>query len=127
MRRVRRRDTPPEVALRRAFRRRGLGYRVDFRALPDAPWRVDVAFVGRRVAVYVDGCFWHRCPQHGSMPRANAEWWASKLRRTSERDAQATRELTEAGWQVVRVWEHEDVEDAADRITALVRAHRQPR
>lgn len=121
-------DTRPELALRRALRRLGLtGYRLR-RPVPGAPRRtVDVAFVGRRVAVMVDGCFWHGCPAHGSAPRANSGYWGPKLARNRERDAETTALLESAGWTVLRFWEHEDPEESAAAVAkALDRYEAQP-
>lgn len=80
-------------------------------------------FRGPRVAVFVDGCFWHRCPEHGNLPRANADWWRDKLETNVERDRDTDRQLLAAGWTVVRIWEHEiraDVESAAERVEAAL-------
>lgn len=111
------RDTAPEVAIRRALRRLGhRGYRLRWK-VPGAPRRsIDVAFVGRRVAVMVDGCFWHGCPQHGSSPGGNAAYWGPKLMRNAERDKETTGMLEAAGWTVLRFWSHEDPDACADVI-----------
>lgn len=121
-RRQKTRDTAPEVALRRELHSLGLRYRVDLAALPDLRRRPDVVFTARRVAVFVDGCFWHRCPVHAIPPKNNASWWAEKLRRTVERDRDTDLRLDAAGWAVVRVWEHEDPHEAASRVRDLVAA-----
>lgn len=120
LRRQKTRDTAPEVALRRALHALGLRYRVDMRALPDLRRRPDVVFTARRVAVFVDGCFWHRCPVHAIPPKNNATWWAEKLQRTVDRDRDTNKRLDAAGWAVVRVWEHEDPHAAARRVAAVV-------
>lgn len=120
MRRQRRRDTAAEVALRRELFARGLRYRVDLEVVGRR--RVDVAFTRRKVAVFVDGCFWHRCPFHGTLPKANREWWNEKLEANARRDRSADAELEALGWLVIRVWEHEVVGTAADRIEVAVRA-----
>jgi DNA mismatch endonuclease (patch repair protein) len=83
--------------------------------------RADMVFTKARVAVYVDGCFWHRCPIHGTAPKANRDWWAKKLDANVRRDRDTDRQLEAEGWRVVRVWEHEAMKDAADRIEAVVR------
>lgn len=83
-----------------------------------------MVFRSARVAVYVDGCFWHRCPEHATSPRANSEWWADKLAANVRRDRDTDARLTEAGWLVIRVWEHEDATEAAARIEEAVRARR---
>jgi DNA mismatch endonuclease (patch repair protein) len=116
------RDTVPELALRRELHRRGLRYRVDTAPLKIVRRRADVVFTRRKVAVFVDGCFWHSCPEHGTAPRHNADWWAAKLDRTVDRDRDTDERLAEAGWTVVRVWEHEPPSAAADRIERLIRA-----
>jgi DNA mismatch endonuclease (patch repair protein) len=121
LRSQRRSDTKPELALRSELWRRGLRYRVD-RKVVGSRRRVDIAFVGARVAVFVDGCFWHSCPVHGSQPKNNREWWRSKLQANVDRDRSTDAQLAEAGWLVIRVWEHEDAQDAADRVGPVVRA-----
>ncbi|MGY4768939.1 DNA mismatch endonuclease Vsr [Kribbella sp. CWNU-51] len=123
-RRQRTRDTAPEVALRRQLYRQGLRYRVDYRPLRQHRWKVDVAFVGLRVAVYVDGCFWHSCPDHGLKPKSNSKWWREKLVHNVLRDRRADAALGEAGWEVVRVWEHEDPVVAARRVCEVVRTRK---
>ena len=112
------------MALRRELHRRGLRYRVNFRPEPSLRCTPDITFSRARVVVFVDGCFWHVCPEHGTRPKANAEWWGAKLTRNVERDRGADVTLTELGWSVVRVWEHESTLDAADRIEELVRPRR---
>ena len=115
-------DTAPEVALRRELHRRGLRYRVDA-ALPlkGIRRRADVAFPARRVAVFVDGCYWHVCPDHATWPKASSDWWRAKLEGNVRRDRDTDARLAEAGWTVVRVWEHENPAEAAARIEAVVR------
>jgi DNA mismatch endonuclease (patch repair protein) len=124
MARVATRDTGPEVALRRELHRRGLRYRVDARPDPSVRGRADLVFGPARVAVYVDGCFWHSCEEHGTLPKSNREWWRTKLNRTVERDRAIERTLRALGWEVVRVWEHEGPVEAADRVAAAVAARR---
>lgn len=119
MKAQRRRDTAPELALRRELWRRGLRYRVDHKVVGTRR-RVDVVFTRARVAVFIDGCFWHRCPIHSTLPKANAAWWLAKLDANVERDRRTDRDLEMAGWVVVRVWEHEDPVVAADRIESVV-------
>ena len=117
----RRRDTKPEVALRSALHRAGLRYRCDLRIdLSGGRVRPDIVFTRRRVAVFVDGCFWHACPEHGTHPKANQQYWAQKLSRNVERDALNTTLLVDAGWIVVRVWEHEAVDTAVERVQAAL-------
>ena len=115
-----RRDTKPELELRRAVWRLGLRYRVDIAPIPGRR-RADLVFTRARVAVYVDGCFWHSCPAHATIPKANREWWVAKLETNVRRDRDTDTRLSEAGWNVVRVWEHEPVEAAAERIALVVR------
>lgn len=113
---TRRRDTAPELALRRALHRRGMRYRVEVK-LPELPRRrMDIVFLRRRLVVLVDGCFWHGCPLHGTAAMANSKFWANKIASNQARDADTTRVLQDAGWRVLRVWEHEPPSDVADRI-----------
>ncbi|MGY1722736.1 very short patch repair endonuclease [Blastococcus sp. SYSU DS0533] len=119
MQRMPRRDTGPEVALRRELHARGLRFRTQYR---DIPGRPDIAFTRARLAVFVDGCFWHRCPQHSSLPKTNAAWWEAKLEGNVTRDRRQDQQLLDAGWTVIRVWEHEPVDVASDRIEAMWRA-----
>lgn len=112
----RRRDTKPEVALRRELHRRGLRYFVDRAPLKGMRRRADLVFPRRKVAVYVDGCFWHSCPIHATRPRNNAQWWADKLAANVARDRDTDTRLIEEGWRVVRIWEHEDPVVAAQRV-----------
>lgn len=118
------RDTKPELALRRAVHALGLRYRVAARPLPGVRRTADLVFSRAKVAVFVDGCFWHGCPEHHTVAATNAAFWAEKIRRTRERDVEINRLLSEAGWLSVRVWEHEDPHQAADRVARQVRARR---
>lgn len=120
MSRLGRRDTTPELALRSELHRRGFRFRVDRAPVPGLRSRADIVFGPARVAVYVDGCFWHSCPEHGTRPKANADWWGRKLDRNQERDRETDRVLGEHGWEVVRIWEHEDPIEAADRVAKAV-------
>lgn len=121
MRGNRSRDTGPELALRRLLHRRGLRYRVDFAPLPGVRRRADIVFTRAKVAVFVDGCFWHSCPEHGTTPVRNADYWVPKLQRNQDRDRETDAQLVTAGWTVVRVWEHEPVDSAAERVEQVVR------
>lgn len=116
------RDTQAEKELRCRLHAAGLRFRLHQRVLPASRRRVDIVFRRAKVAVFVDGCFWHSCPKHGTQPKANAAWWAAKLRANVQRDRETTRELRRAGWHVIRVWEHEDPQRAAARIEGVVRA-----
>jgi DNA mismatch endonuclease (patch repair protein) len=122
MRGNRRRDTYPERRLRSELHRLGLRFRVDHALAPAGgrPIRPDVVFTRARIAVFVDGCFWHRCPTHGVKPRTNAPYWNAKLDRNVARDARHNRTLKDAGWEVIRVWEHEDSALAAKMIASRV-------
>jgi DNA mismatch endonuclease (patch repair protein) len=112
--------TTPEVNLRKALFRRGLRFRKYLR--PEASFRcvADIVFPKKRVCVFVDGCFWHGCRTHFRVPRANAEWWAEKIDENRERDKKQTSYLRAAGWRVVRVWEHEQMETVAAAIDHLL-------
>jgi DNA mismatch endonuclease (patch repair protein) len=116
MQNTRQRDTPAEIALRRDLHSRGLRFRVDDAPIAGVRRRADVVFSRARLAVFVDGCFWHSCPKHASQPKANAAWWAAKLAANVARDRDTDDRLRRAGWQVVRVWEHEDPQAAADVV-----------
>ena len=120
MRANRPRDTGPELGVRRELHRRGLRYRVHGRPVPGLRCRPDVIFTRARVAVFVDGCFWHVCPEHGTTPSANGDWWRRKLLANVERDRRNDTALTAAGWKVVRIWEHEDPVEASDRVSTMV-------
>jgi len=122
MKSQRQRDTAAEIALRSLLHRRGLRFRVHY-VLPNLRRRADIAFPRRRLAVFVDGCFWHGCPQHGTWPKENADWWREKIEANRRRDADTDARLKEQGWSVVRVWEHEAPESAAQTIEdAIARA-----
>lgn len=126
MQRQARQDTRPELELRRLLHAHGLRYRVGLK-VPEIPRRtIDIAFTSVKLAVFVDGCFWHGCPEHGSHPSANAEAWSVKILKNRERDALTTKHLTQLGWEVVRIWEHEDPVVVADRLERLVRTARGP-
>lgn len=113
-------DTSPERDLRSVLHGRGLRFRKHVAPLPALRCRADVVFRSQRVAIFVDGCFWHLCPVHGVIPRSNAEWWRDKLERNVARDRRNDEALRQEGWIVMRVWEHEDPNAAADRIEAAM-------
>lgn len=125
----RRRDTSTEWRVRSAIHGMGLRYRVDLpiRVAGARPIRPDLVFTAARVAVFVDGCFWHGCPIHGTTPTTRSEYWISKIQANRARDARQADALTAAGWKVVRAWEHEDPADVAARVAALVRSSRSDR
>jgi DNA mismatch endonuclease, patch repair protein len=124
MRAIRRTDTKPEIALRRALHRQGYRFRKDYRLDLAEGKRVrpDIAFTARRVAVFVDGCFWHACPEHGSKPRANEWYWGPKLIKNVERDRVNDAALILAGWAVVRLWEHVPLDEAVTTVVTALTA-----
>jgi len=115
------RDTGPELALRSAVHALGLRYRVSHRPLEGLRRTADLAFTKARVAVFLDGCFWHGCPDHHSTPATNRDYWAGKVAGNRARDRDTDSRLAAAGWRVVRVWEHEDPASAALRVLGAVR------
>jgi DNA mismatch endonuclease (patch repair protein) len=128
LQRNRRRDTAPELALRREMHRLGLRFLVDVAPAGTCNRRrADVVLRGSRLAVHVHGCFWHQCPEHFHAPKANAEWWRAKFESIVARDADTDRQLRAAGWLPVVVWEHEDMADAARRIRELHAGRRRSR
>lgn len=128
MRSNRRVDTGPELRLRSALHALGLRFRKDYPIeTVDRKVRPDVVFTRARICVFCDGCFWHSCPEHASMPQTNREFWERKLERNVERDRQADRALATEGWIVLRVWEHEEPDTAAQRIAELVTVPGRPR
>lgn len=119
----RRVDTRPELALRRALHQRGLRFRKDIPIrLDGVNARPDIVFTRVKVAIFHDGCWWHGCSEHGTRPKRNADFWNRKLDETVARDRRVSEALREAGWTVIRVWEHEAVADAAQRIERVIRA-----
>jgi DNA mismatch endonuclease, patch repair protein len=115
------RDTRAEIAIRSALHRRGLRFRVNVAPEPQLRCRADIVFRRAKIAVFVDGCFWHRCPVHGTSPRTNSAYWTAKLDRNIARDRRQERDLKEAGWRVLRFWEHEAPELAAEAVARCVR------
>lgn len=120
----RRRDTKPEVAVRRLVHASGLRYRVDFRPLTSLNRRADLVFTRHKIAVFIDGCFWHGCPDHHTVARSNKEYWAAKVSQNRERDHDTDRALRSAGWTVLRAWEHEPAGEVARRVIDAVEARR---
>ncbi len=115
----RRRDTRPEVAVRRLLHARGLRFRVDYPIRTrERTIRVDIAFPRERVAILIDGCFWHGCPQHGTMPKHNRDYWEPKIARNRERDLHQVQLLGEAGWRALRFWTHEQPDEIRDQVEA---------
>lgn len=127
MRANKRRDTSIEVAVRRQIYARGLRYRVDFPPIAGLPRRADIAFPSLRLAIFIDGCFWHRCELHFREPRTNVEYWGPKIDANVVRDADTTKKLEDAGWVVQRYWEHEAAIDIAIRVAVEVAALRHRR
>lgn len=119
MRANRGRDTTPELAVRRLLHATGLRYRVDFAPLGGRR-RADIVFTRCRIAVFIDGCFWHGCPQHATLPKRNSEYWLPKLERNIARDIETNSALADAGWRVLRFWEHEPPEQVARSICDAV-------
>lgn len=121
----RRADTKPEQLLRSRLHREGLRFRKDLLVRAgELKVKADVAFTRDRVAVFVDGCFSHRCPDHGRQPRVNVAYWGPKLRRNAERDAAVNRALQDHGWTVVRIWEHSSTSEAFQRVAAALERSR---
>lgn len=118
------RDTTVEVAVRRALHARGLRYRKHRRPIAELRCEPDVVFPREKVAVFVDGCWWHGCPEHWAPPRTNRDWWMRKMEINVARDRRNDAALADAGWLVVRVWEHEDTNVASERVAILVRQRR---
>lgn len=118
------RDTSPELALRSAVHRLGLRYRVSKRPLVGLRRTADLVFSSARVAVFLDGCFWHGCPEHHTVAVTNAKFWAEKVESNRARDCDTDQRLAEAGWLSIRIWEHEDPRAAALRIEQVVKARR---
>lgn len=118
MSRQRRRDTQPELLVRRILHARGVRYRIDGRPEADLRCKADILWRQLRMAVFIDGCFWHGCPEHATRPKANEQWWAEKLDGNIRRDRRMDAELTARGWKVLRFWEHEDPMGVADAICA---------
>ncbi|MFJ4617860.1 very short patch repair endonuclease [Streptomyces sp. NPDC088812] len=120
-------DTGVELAVRRLLHAAGLRYRVEY-PVPGMPRRrIDVAFPRARVAVLIDGCFWHGCPQHATQPKSNREWWRAKLDRNMARDRETTEHLTTQGWTVLRFWEHVSPDEVAAAVQAAVELERRVR
>jgi DNA mismatch endonuclease (patch repair protein) len=121
MKAVRQRDNSQEVLIRSLLHRMGLRYRKHQFAVPGLRRRPDISFVGARVAVFVDGCFWHCCPRHATWPKTNRKWWKNKLLENVARDRDTDVRLRGIGWLPIRVWGHEDARTAANRIAKIVR------
>jgi DNA mismatch endonuclease, patch repair protein len=117
--------TAPEVALRKELYRRGIRYRVNYLLpLRGVRRRADIAFTALRIAVFVDGCYWHACPVHATWPEASADWWRAKLEANMRRDRDTDQRLAEAGWISVRIWEHDNPITAADHVESALHTAR---
>lgn len=130
MAQVRQKGTDAELAVRRAVYRLGLRYRIDYEVLRKPRRVADIAFPGRKIAIFVDGCFWHGCPEHGTWPKRNAEFWRQKIKANQRRDEDTNERLTSLGWTVLRFWAHESPVKAANAIARAVNiadANRRPR
>jgi len=121
MKATRQRNTRAESALQQALEALGLTFETDVRLLQGSTRRADIVFTQERVAVFADGCFWHGCPIHGTWPKRNAAFWQHKIETNKLRDADTDARLAEAGWTVIRVWEHEDPTEAAEGIARVIR------
>lgn len=124
MKKIRQRDTSAELALRSELHARGLRYRIQVPVLSKPRRVADVAFKGLRVAVLVDGCFWHGCPQHATWPKQNAEFWRAKIHANQQRDRDTDDRLRGEGWAVVRAWAHESPERVAAKVASIVEKRR---
>ena len=120
MQRQGRRDTRPELAIRRSLHALGYRFRVDYRPEPGLRCRGDIVFTKRKLVVFVDGCFWHGCPEHATAPKNNAEWWRAKLDANIARDRRTERALANRGWMVIRVWEHTPAAQGVEQIVAAL-------
>jgi DNA mismatch endonuclease (patch repair protein) len=119
MSRVRSKNTGIELSLRKSLWERGLRYRIHY-----GPESIDIAFPSEQIAVFIDGCFWHGCPKHGTTPKTNRDYWQKKIADNVRRDLRKKRTLSNNGWKVLRIWQHEleDIDRVADKITLLVRS-----
>lgn len=124
MKSVRRTGTKAELLLQQALDSMGFKYKVNASVIPNSTRKADIIFLKEKIVVFVDGCFWHGCPLHGTKAKANAEFWYLKIKANKRRDKDTNRKLEKEGWLVIRVWEHEDPKEAAAKIADLVREKR---
>lgn len=124
--RTRGRDTKPELLVRRAMHALGYRYRVNYQPVPRLRRTADIAFIRSRVAIFIDGCFWHGCPQHYVEPKTRTEFWSDKIAGNTARDLETTRLLEAAGWKVLRFWEHEDPREVVSTVVGLIGSPRHP-
>lgn len=127
MKRVRQRNTSAELAIRRELHARGLRYRIQVLVLTKPRRVADIAFGGLRVAVFVDGCFWHGCPWHATWPKRNAEFWRAKILANQQRDRDTDKRLRAEGWRVIRAWAHEPATRVAAKVATVVEKRREKR
>jgi DNA mismatch endonuclease (patch repair protein) len=123
MQATRQRDTPREVALRSALHQQGFRFRVDS-CIPGTRRRPDIVFGSLKIAVFVDGCYWHGCPKHATWPKTNAEWWRTKIHSNIQRDRNTDDLLAAQGWKVLRFWEHEETAQAAAKVIKAIASRR---
>ncbi|NMC86599.1 MAG: very short patch repair endonuclease [Anaerolineaceae bacterium] len=119
MQAVKSRDTAPEKAIRSLLFKKGFRYRIDCRPIEELNRRADILFKSAKIAIFIDGCFWHGCPIHGSQAKSNAAFWMEKIKHNQERDLDTNMKLAQAGWTVIRIWEHEEPEKAVERIIEI--------
>jgi DNA mismatch endonuclease (patch repair protein) len=117
MRRMPTKNSNPELRIRKALHARGLRYQLHRKDLPGKP---DISFGPAKLAVFVDGCYWHNCPEHGTIPKNNREWWIEKFEQNRYRDRRKDQELEKLGWLPIHVWEHEDPRHATEKIQRLI-------
>ena len=121
MQAAKQRDTAPEVKLRKALYEIGVrGYRVNRRPSKSSTGTADLVFIRKKIAIFVDGCYWHSCPIHGTSPKSNSKWWSAKLSANRDRDERINKALLEEGWSVLRIWEHQNSEQGARVIYDLL-------
>jgi len=120
MAKVRQKGTDAEIALRREIRKMGLRYRVDYEVLKKPRRIADIAFPRRKIAIFVDGCFWHGCPEHATWPKQNAEFWRQKIESNRRRDTDTNDRLRDINWTVLRFWSHESPSEAAKTIARVI-------
>lgn len=116
MSRIKGKNTKPELKLRKALWKKGLRYRLNY----NLPGKPDLVFVKAKIAIFVDGCFWHGCPLHGSIPKSNHEFWTKKIKKNIERDKEVTKTLQQSGWTVLRFWTH-DLKENFDSVITKVK------
>ena len=119
--------TLPEIKLQSALEQVGVLFEVDVKPIDNLQRRADILIRDERIAIFVDGCFWHGCPIHGTQAKANAKFWADKINRNKERDLDTNRRLAEDGWTVLRIWEHEDPKQISNQVVELISIRRNKR